>query len=149
MKSEIEQALQPLAGEPLWAIGRAGGVTWFQFGERRLVRTKRGESKEVGTYALHLQCPWTWRRSWGEVIADQDMGDEELASMPLTPVTCHGGEGRDDGAFRLTFDDGSRLLVEPVPMQQPDEYDEFWRLVQPSTSRAHFVVRPTGIDRAV
>ena len=90
MKHDIEQALQPLVAQPLWAIGRAADVAWFQFGERRSVSTHRGVPKEVGRYALHLECPWSWRRSWGDVIADQGSSHEDLAAMLLAPVICDG-----------------------------------------------------------
>jgi hypothetical protein len=54
----IQGAMSALAGLPLWALGRAADLAWFEFGERRTVRTHLGNEKQVGDYALHIQCPW-------------------------------------------------------------------------------------------
>ena len=48
MKQAIEQALAPLIGEPLWAVGRAASLVWFQFGERHAVADRQGGQREVG-----------------------------------------------------------------------------------------------------
>ena len=62
MKKEIEEALACLPGQPFWGAGDAAGMLTFQFGLRQLrVSGKRGELGEfyeVGTWALHVQCPW-------------------------------------------------------------------------------------------
>jgi|SRR6185503_15085423 hypothetical protein len=149
MRNDIERTLHRLVGQPLWAVGRAASLTWFQFGDRRLVSTRQGDTKEVGSYALHLQCPWSWSRSWGEVIADNFSSHEELSGLLIAPVTCDGIEARDDGAFQMTFADHTVLVVVPTRVMQPDEYDEYWRFFVPYAATPHFVVGPRGVDNAV
>ena len=142
MKQLIERTLIRLVGQPLWAVGRAG-LVWFQFGQRRVVTTRQGDTKEVGAYALHLQCPWSWSRSWGEVIADCGSDSNELSGLPVAPVICESVEARLDGSFRLVFDDYSVLVVEPRADEQADEY---WRFFEPQRDTPHFVVGPKGVE---
>jgi hypothetical protein len=58
MKAEVGAALMPLLGLPIWSTGRAGDLVWFQIGERRTVPSSDGSPREVGTYAIHVSCPW-------------------------------------------------------------------------------------------
>jgi len=142
MKRAIESALARLVGQPLWAVGRASSLTWFHFGNRHIVSTMRGLAKEVGTYALHVDCPWSWTKSWGEAIADQDSDHDDLADVLPTPVTCTSIEAANDGSFRMTFDDNSTLAVEADP---DPEVEEYWRLFEPHLLTSHIVVGPKGV----
>ncbi|MGW6936291.1 hypothetical protein ACWGE0_39960 [Lentzea sp. NPDC054927] len=47
-----------LIGERWLYIGRACDLVWLGFGPYREVTDHRGETREIGEYALHLQCPW-------------------------------------------------------------------------------------------
>jgi hypothetical protein len=59
MDNKIEGAVRVLVGLPLWALGRAADLAWFEFGDRRTVKSLRnGAEKQVGDYALHVQCAW-------------------------------------------------------------------------------------------
>jgi hypothetical protein len=58
VREQIQNALDVLIGEPLWSSGRAADLEWFHFGQRRTVKGFRGEAKEVGAHALHVQCAW-------------------------------------------------------------------------------------------
>ena len=64
MKQAIEQALAPLVGLQLWAMGRAGSLEWFQFGGLELVPDRAGNSREVGSYALRVAAA---RSRWDDV----------------------------------------------------------------------------------
>jgi hypothetical protein len=141
MKRAIEGALARLVGQPLWAVGRAGSLAWFHFGDRHVVSNRRGDRKEVGSFALHLDCPWSWTRSWGEVLADQDSDHDELTELLPTPVICERIEAGDDGSFRMTFDDNSTLEARADP---DPEVEEYWRFFEPHLQTPHFVVGPKG-----
>lgn len=144
MKKDIETKLALLVGQPLWAIGRAANVVWLQFGKRHTVVDRWRGAKVVGSYALHLvECPWSWVRSWGEIIADDDADADELADLLPTPVICEGVEGGADGSFRMTFHDNSTLEVEAADLDSDAE--EYWRFFEPHLRTAHFVVGPKGI----
>jgi hypothetical protein len=138
----IERALRPLLGLPLWAVGRAASLAWFQFGDRRTVPTFRGGSKVVGAYALHLDCPWRIVGPDGRVAATDESGPELLARLADPPLVCAEGLGSDDGGARLRFVGGWSLVVEPGG---PDHL-EYWRLFRPGAGGPHFVVGPAGIE---
>jgi len=143
VKRAIEAALAQLLNKPLWAAGRAGSITWLHFGERHTVADSRSGTKVVGSYALHLDCPWSWTRSWGDLVADQDTEHDELESLDLLPVPPTAVEAGDDGSFRLSFGDGSTLSVEPEPGA---EIEEYWRFFEPHRETRHFVVGPNGVE---
>jgi len=52
------RSLEKLIGERWHALGRAADLVWLEFGPRRDVVDHRGETREVGEYALHVQCSW-------------------------------------------------------------------------------------------
>ena len=143
MKRAIEHTLARVVERPLWAVGRAASLVWFQFGDRHLVTDSRGNTKDVGSYALHLDCPWSWTSSSGEVVADQDSDHAELAELLPTPVICEHIEAGDDGSFRMTFADSSTLEAHADPDPETDEY---WRFFEPHRQTPHFVVGPKGVD---
>ena len=58
MKDQIKQALRVLVGLPLWDAGRTADLLWFQFGPSHTVIDRRGRTKLVGAYAVHVQCAW-------------------------------------------------------------------------------------------
>jgi hypothetical protein len=47
-----------LRGLPLWSAGRAADMLWLSFGARRPAPTDRRPDREVGEWAVHLECPW-------------------------------------------------------------------------------------------
>ena len=60
---------------------------------------------------LHLDCPWAWTRSWGELIVDHESDHDELSDALTVPVCCRSIEARDNGSFRMHFDDNTTLTV--------------------------------------
>ena len=142
VKDAIERGLRPLVGLPLWAVGRAGSLKWFQFGDRRTVPALRGGSKEVGEYALHLDCPWHLVGPAGQVAATDESEPELLARLANPPLTCEAVFGSDDGGAGLRFAGGWSLVVEAGG---PDRL-EYWRLFRPAVGGPHFVVGPAGIE---
>jgi hypothetical protein len=142
VKDAIERALRPLLELPLWAVGRAGSLEWFQFGAPRTVPTFRGGSKEVGEYALHLDCPWRLVGPTGLVVATDQSEPELLAQVGSPPMVCATVSGSDDGGVRLQFAGGWLLVVDPG---DPDHL-EYWRLFLPGTDEPHVVVGAAGVE---
>ena len=142
MKDAIERALRPLMGLPLWSIGRAGSLEWFQFGDPRIVPAFRGGSKEVGEYALHLDCPWRFVEPAGRVVVTDESDSELLAQVADPPLVCAGVSGSDDGSAQLQFAGGWQLIVE----RGGQDHLEYWRLFRPAAEGPHFVVGPAGIE---
>ena len=138
MREKIETALDPIVGEPAWAIGRAGWIVWIQFGARETVTDRRG-TRVVGAYALHISGPWTWCRN-GVVIADQDSDLADITPILAQPLMCSGVSATDSGALRLTFNDGAELRV-----YVDFEEEECWRFFRPGRSEPHLVVDADGV----
>jgi hypothetical protein len=69
--------LQDLVGQPLWAVGRAANMQWFHFGRRREVvsslPSRRGQVREVGELALHVQSPWRLRVGGRILVGSYDL----------------------------------------------------------------------------
>ena len=47
-----------LIGQPVYYIGRAANMLDLHFGEDVVVPDRISGEKHVGTYSLHVQCPW-------------------------------------------------------------------------------------------
>lgn len=159
-ESECAKALSQLGGLPLRTIGRACNLLWLQFGQWREVPERRGGTKTVGQWALHVQGEWSLSRLGKPVTSNadyyvneegQDLGDHwdtpgnsqfdaiatrlraHFESSPplVTSVKCG-----PQGAFSLDFNDGTTLDVSPGRA----DGEESWRLFQPATDARHFVV---------
>jgi hypothetical protein len=142
VKDAIERALHPLLGLPLWAVGRAGSLAWFQFGQARSVPAFRGGPKKVGEYALHLDCPWRLIEPTGLVVATDASEPDLLAQVGSPPLFCAVVSGASDGGVSIRFVGGWLLVIEPAG---PDHL-EYWRLFQPGMEGPHVVVGPAGVE---
>ncbi|HUO60585.1 MAG TPA: hypothetical protein VMU24_07935 [Candidatus Acidoferrales bacterium] len=163
MKTHIQDALNALVGKPLWSSGRSAGLQWFSFGERQSVTGVRGNVKEVGEYALHIQCAWRIIRHDEVIVASGDVYAEprkkpsrelhlkftlldervqELFQGEARRFAVEKVEAADAGAFCISFSDGYALNV--MPDDSSD--DEHWRLFKPYTEGPHFVVTGVGLD---
>lgn len=58
LKTQIEEATAVLVGKMLWRCHRAADLAAFTFGERWTVADRNGKMREVGEFALHVQCAW-------------------------------------------------------------------------------------------
>src|ERR1700743_2393557 len=148
MTKQIEEALGVLVGLPLWAIGRAADLAWFEFGNRRTIKSRNGVEKEVGDYALHVQC--AWRITFGDKIVtgrgDIFCAPEQTDEPTPTDFNWENGnkfdkvvrhllenESRqfiaqsvnagDAGSLTLTLSSGFKLDVFP----EDSESGEHWR----------------------
>ena len=168
MRTQVQEALSVLIGQPLWSSGRAADLEWFQFGRRKTVQDSRGDRKEVGEYALHVQCAWRIRQGDHIVVASRD-----LYSPPEESDDCpdnfnwdvQGANRRDKriaelflcetrqflvrtlevgaaGSFTITFDDEYALDVFPDDSLS----GEYWRIFKPYADEPHFVVTGKGLE---
>lgn len=168
MDEQVQKALEVLIGKSLWSSGRAADLEWFQFGERKIVKGTHGDTKEVGEYALHVQCAWRIRRSDQVIVASRDLYYPSIdADGPVQDFDWEvlGANRRDRlianlfqnetrqflvqevtvgkaGAFTIVLDDAYALDVFP----DDSLLDEHWRLFKPYTEESHFVVTGSGVE---
>ena len=173
MKAEIGAALLPLLQLPMWAAGRAGEVVWFQIGDRTMIPSGEDGEQQVGTYALHVACPWRLVDrerllvGSGDLLTPSDPEAEietfdwdvpganwldlrlaELwAGFNAQPPTIQGIEPDAYGGFGLHLTGGLRLEAFPSSTPTGHVATEFWRLLQPSRAVPHFVVGTFGLER--
>lgn len=168
MKEKVKRATAVLIEQELWACTRAADLASFQFGQRRNVKDSRGNSREVGEYALHIQCPWRITRDDSVVVGSGDLfypvdpeNQEPRPDFDWQPI----GGNRRDYLLKILFQDGARKLVvrdveagdggslrielqdgyflEVLPNLSTD--DEQWRLFRPyRENEPHFVVTGRG-----
>ena len=171
MAEKIRAATSNLIGLPLWDAGRASDLVWFAFGERRIVQDFRGESKEVGEYALHVQCAWRLVQGDCTIVASRDLYYPAGWGMDSPDVPAdfkwdvQGANRLDErlkpffqnerkdlivnrveagiaGALQIFFRDETVLEVFPN-----DSFEgEHWRLFRPYRDERHFVVTGKGIE---
>ena len=168
MREQIQEALDALIGQPLWASGRAADLEWFEFGSRVTVKDSRGETKQVGEYALHLQCAWRIRCNGKVVVASRDLyyPPEETEERPADfNWDVQGGNRRDRLVSALFQHESRKFLVHKVEAGEAgsctiffeDDYalevfpddslsGEHWRLFKPYTEAPHFVVTGHGLE---
>jgi len=173
MKAEVAAALVPLLGQAIWAAGRAGDLVWLQIGARKSVASQGDGQREVGTYALHLACPWRLVDQERVLVGSGDLltpADPEAEietfdwdvpganwldvrlgelwqGFGSAPPRIEGVEPDPYGGFALHATGGVRLEVFPSSTPTGHVATEFWRLVQPGPGTPHFVVGTFGIER--
>lgn len=162
VREEIQKALDVLRGKPLWSSGRAADLAWFQFGKRRTVKGFRGDAKEVGEYALHVQCAWRIRVGDKVVVESRDLyvPPEENADRPENfEWDVQGANRRDQRIAGLFQNETRQFLVKQILVGEagsftivldseyaldvfPDDSlsDELWRIFEPYSDVSHFVV---------
>jgi len=166
MHERVQEALQVLIGKPLWSSGRAADLEWSQFGQRKTIQGVRGDTKEVGEYALHVQCAWRMRHSDQVVVASRDLyypATETDGPVQDFDWDVQGANRRDRliaelfqnetrqfsvqevtvgnaGAFTILFRDAYALDVFPDDSLR----DEHWRIFKPYAGESHFVLRGSG-----
>lgn len=162
----IQKTLAPLAGLPLRCIGRAADLLWVHFGEMREVPDRKGGTRTVGEWALHVQCPWRLIRAPRILVARRDCFYE--ADSDAHYDRDGGGESRFDRLAKplnLQFENSpprvELIMVDSVggftlhlagcydfevfPDESTGSDCEHWRLFQPGSEQEHFVFprRPT------
>jgi hypothetical protein len=157
----VQQALSPLVGLPLRAIGRATNMLWLQFGEMREVPARGGGTKNVGDWALHIQCPWRLCRP-GQIVVGYHDFYYDLTGKPLddwdkpghsrfdhaaaalrrqfetSPPLVDSATPDDVGGFTLRLSPDYQIDVFPT---SGDDSTEHWRVFRPGDLDSHFVFR--------
>jgi hypothetical protein len=169
-KAEIERATAVLIGTTLWRCLRAADMATFAFGERRTVPNFRGEMKEVGDYALHVQCAWRIASQEQVIVGSSDLyypaDYQEDEDVPATFDYEKDSNRRDRqlaslfqsgakeftvqnvlvgfaGSLHILLSDGLALEVFPNDSLS----GEHWRLLEPGKDTHHFVVTGRGIEK--
>jgi hypothetical protein len=138
MQQAIQAQLDRIVGLPLWAMGNAGSLLWLQFGERRTVSNMRGGTKDVGTLALHVDCPWYWKRG-SQIVASWRSEPEVVGRLLSASLVCRAAIAQVRGSFELQLD-GDTTFVATVEDDTDPEAEEYWRIFEPSADTPHFVV---------
>ena len=169
----VEQALAPLIGEPLTSLGRAG-LIWLSFGPdvETVVQygPRKGTRRMVGTYALHLQCPWRLMRGDEVLIGSHDLFIPRTGQEPTTPEgwdawdwSARGANRFDElaeawnaaGPYRVSRVRARAIGDLCVELEHGLQLDVFvdsasdrecWRYLRPATEERHFVMLGCGIE---
>jgi hypothetical protein len=144
MKQAIERALSRVVGQPLWAVGRAASLVWFQFGSDGWWPIGKAGSARLGATLFISNARWSWTRSWGEVIVDHESDHDELSDALAVPVCCQSIDARDNGSFRMHFSDHTMLMV-AVEADPDPAAEEYWRFFEPHLDTPHFIVGAGGV----
>jgi hypothetical protein len=164
--------MAPLVGMPLWDAGRAADLLWLAFGQRQTVQDFRGESREVGEYALHVQCAWRFVRDEKVVAGNRDLYYPRGYKDPKDEIPRGfnwdvQGANRCDEMLAGLFADGAKqyvvvrvqarhagelaLLLEGGLTLQIFPNDslvgEHWRLFRPGSDAPHWVYAGNGLER--
>lgn len=156
----IQQTLAPLIRLPLRCIGRAADLLWVHFGEFREIPDRKGGTRTVGEWALHVQCPWRITRPPTILVARGDCFYEAGSDEPYDWDAA--GESRFDrcaaplnrefesspprveavvvdavGGFSLRLAGG--CIFEVFPDDSTGGHSEHWRFFQPGRDERHFV----------
>jgi hypothetical protein len=166
MRTELATAVASLVGLPLWSSGRAADLQWFAFGDRRTITTSNGKEREVGEFALHVQCPWRIvcddkivvgsadlhypadetaevpEDDWDGVVTRRDRRVSALFESGRRFFTVKQVDVGDAGALRIALDEGYALEIFP----QSSVNNEDWRLFRPYLDEPQVVVSGIGIE---
>lgn len=158
----IETALHQLLQLPFYKAGAAGSLLWISFGDEIVIPDDRtGGTRTVGTWALHVECPWRITCAsgiftgsgdlWEPPILGPDGRDETFDANKdktrfdkqikefnarVRGVSVSKLEADLAGGFKLYFSRSHILEVMPVASQDIHA----WRLFRPGLKSKHFVV---------
>lgn len=153
----------------MWRCTRAADLASFQFGARSKVRDFRGATREIGEFALHVQCAWRIVREDRVIVGSRDLyypadysGEEEIPpgfdwdrdlNLRDKRVQLLFGDGPVEftvlkteagAAGSLSIALRGNLFLDIFPYDSlPHEH---WRLFDPRTDTPHFVVTGSGIE---
>jgi hypothetical protein len=176
MKAEIDRAVAPLVGLPLWGPGRESNMLTLHIGDRqpgdRLPAPTRAEpAREAGGYTLRVYCAWRLTRGDAVVAGSADLftpadPDEDLETFDYeapgatwwdvrwrayvdgaaSAPTVMSAAGDAFGGLRLVLSDGAALEV--FPNSAPAEHfeTEFWSLARGGAAAPVVTVGTTGVE---
>ena len=152
--------------------GRAADLIWFALGPRKTIRDFQGEPREVGEYALHVQCAWRIVKGEKVVVGSRDLYypagyqdqreeipkgfnwdvqganrcDELLGTLfegATKPLVVQGIEVGQAGALSLLLEGSLTLQIFP----HDSLAGEHWRLFKPGSTEPHWVLTGKGFER--
>jgi len=171
IRQQIESVIAPLVGIPLWDAGRAADLMWLALGQRKTIQDFRGKPREVGEYALHVQCAWRFVQGEKILVGNCDLYyprgysdpkqeipkgfdwdvqganrcDEVLATLfagGAKQFVVQRVEARQAGELALLLEGGITLQIFPN-----DSLDgEHWRLFRPGSDEPHWVFTGNGLE---
>jgi hypothetical protein len=169
MKSKIEQILKQLVGFEITKTTRSGATECLKFGTK-FRNDHKGIERQIGAFALHLQCPWRFTKDNKILVGDNDLFEQtdetgeynedfnwdiqggNLRDVKLMNLLKSRGlvvksiEVDDFGGFELAFPKNIKLKVFPT-LSSKSTYSEYWRLLDNRNNESkHFVVGPLGFD---
>jgi hypothetical protein len=166
VKTRIEKELTPLMSLELSKVSRGANMLMFTFGPLRSIPdTHRGGERQVGDFALNVQCAWRIRDTariligFTDIFYPADLAPSEpvpqdfdwdvagvnrcdrffesfVSSHPVSSLRVISVGADDFGGFTLSFSGGFALDVFP----HNGSPDEVWRRLSPGTDREHFVM---------
>jgi len=164
-KTEITKRLSVLAGLEVSGVSRAADMLTLQFGPLAPRVSRRGVTKLLGAWALHIQCPWRIE-SAGTIYAGKsdlsEQGNEstETAKLMYDKVTAlfdgaskaagatsPGGvvvlavRADEFGGVWITLSEGFRLVIFPDGTKS-----EAWRFFSSESNEKHLVVEGGVVD---
>ena len=169
MKQEIKDSLAVLIGQPFVRAYRALDLDMFFFGKRHTIITNKGNPRELGEFALHVQCAWRVIGSKGIMVASRDRyypADDSEASPDDFDWNQSGNRcDKLMEAFILKNADDDSLVVKSIEIDSvggvkfqlakefeidifPDNSfaDEHWRFFRKGSDKDHFVLSGAGIE---
>lgn len=172
IQQQIESVITPLVGIPLWDAGRAADLLWLALGQRQTIQDFRGKPREVGAYALHVQCAWRFVQDEKVVVGNRDLYYPRGYTDPKQEIPRGfnwdvQGANRCDEVLAELFAGGAKqyvvlrveaghagelaLLLEGGLTLQIFPNDslvgEHWRLFRPGTDAPHWVYTGNGLER--
>jgi hypothetical protein len=143
-------------------------LEWFQFGQRRTVKSALGGAKQVGEYALHVQCAWRIRHKGQVIVGSRDLyyPPEEGVDRPADfDWDVQGANRRDKCIGQLFQTETRQFLVLEVEVGEAgsftiilaDDYaldvfpddslsGEHWRIFKPYAEEPRFIVTGHAVE---
>ena len=170
MKQTVELALAPLQGMAMWGAARAADMLTLQLGEPRMDTSPMGRRREIGEYALHVQCPWRLTENARLIVGSGDLytpaepsvdrvafqwdavgaswWDHQLRGFfsDRAPIRIERIAADPFGGFLLACSSNISFEVFPNTSAVPHDDSEYWRLLKPGDSTKHFVVCASGLE---
>jgi len=172
IRQQVESVMAPLIGMPLWDAGRAADLLWLAFGQHRTIQDFRGERREVGEFALHVQCAWRFVQDEKVVVGNRDLYYPRGYRDPKDEIPkgfdwdVQGANRCDEGLAELFARGTKQFVVERVEAGQAGELalllegglilqifpndsldGEHWRLFRPGSDAPHSVYTGKGLER--
>ena len=172
IRQQVESVITPLVGMPLWDAGRAADLMWLALGQRQTIQDFRGKPREVGEYALHVQCAWRFVQDEKVLVGNRDLYYPRGYKDPKEEIPRGfnwdvQGANRCDEVLATLFAGGAKqFVVQQIEAGQAGELalllesgltlqifpndsleGEHWRIFRPGSDAPHSVFTGQGLER--